>query len=326
VRAAGYPVVTTTPIVNMRISSINHWGMAALTDTSDPDGVKRSTWALRREYRSTYRDTLVSSERLTAGRWLGRRAGAPPPAAVRRGADALPWVSFEQDVARELRLRLGDTVTWDVQGVRIPTRVASFREVNWARFEPNFFAVFDPRALEQAPKQFVILSEVPTADAVARVQRSVVERYPNVSSIDLTLILSTIQGIIDRVTVAVRFLAVFSLAMGLPVLFTAVSATRRERVREGVLLKTLGATRGQIRRIMLAEYALLGTLGSLTGMLLSFGGAWALVKYVFDGQFAPAWLPAITIAGVMLAVTLGIGLLTGRDAFAETPMAALREA
>jgi putative ABC transport system permease protein len=320
VRSAGFPVLQRTPIVNMRISSINQWGMTALTDTTDPDGVKRSTWALRREYRSTYRDTLVSSEKVTAGRWF-------PAARARRGAaDTLPRVSFEQDVAHELGLQIGDVVTWDVQGVKIPTRVTSFREVNWARFEPNFFAVFAPGALEQAPKQFVILAQVPGGTPLARLQRGVVERYPNVSSIDLSLILRTVQGIVDKVTVAVRFMAVFSLAMGLPVLFTAVSATRRERVREGVLLKTLGATRAQIGRIMLAEYALLGALGSLTGMVLSFGGAWALVRFVFDGQFAPAWAPAAAIAGIMIAITLAIGVLTGRDVFAETPMAALREA
>ena len=321
VRGAGFPVLQRTPIVNMRISSINGWSMTALTDTTDPDGVKRSNWALRREYRSTFRDTLVSSEKVTTGRWF-------PAAPARRdgAADTLPQVSFEQDVARELGLKLGDVVTWDVQGVKIPARVTSFREVNWARFEPNFFVVFAPGALEQAPKQFVILAQVPGGTPLARVQRRVVERYPNVSSIDLSLILRTVQGIVDKVTVAVRFMAVFSLAMGLPVLFTAVSATRRERVREGVLLKTLGATRAQIGRIMLAEYALLGALGSLTGMILSFGGAWALVRYVFDGQFAPAWGPAAAIAGIMISITLAIGILTGRDVFAETPMAALREA
>jgi putative ABC transport system permease protein len=275
-------------------------------------------WALRREYRSTYRDTLVRSETLTDGRWFGEGA--------RSAADTLPEVSMEQEVATELGLELGDVVTWDVQGVRIPTRVTSFRDVNWARFEPNFFAVFSPEALEAAPKQFVILADVASADAVARLQREVVRRHPNVSSIDLSLILRTISGILDRVRVAVRFMAIFSLVMGLPVLFTAVAATRRERVREGVLLKTLGATRGQIGRIMLAEYALLGTLGALTGMLLSFGGAWALMRYVFEGTFAPAWGPAMAIAALMVAVTLAIGLLTGRDVFKETPMAALREA
>jgi len=152
-----------------------------------------------------------------------------------------------------------------------------------------------------------------------------VRAYPNVSSIDLSLVRRTIDQIVDKVTLTVRFLALFCLAMGIPVLFSAVAATRRDRLREGVLLKTLGATRGQIGRILLAEYALLGVLGSLSGMLLAFGGSWALVRFVFEGSFAPALGPALGIAGAMTLLAISIGMLTGRDVFRETPMAALRE-
>jgi putative ABC transport system permease protein len=120
-------------------------------------------------------------------------------------------------------------------------------------------------------------------------------------------------------------MALFSLAMGIPVLFSAVAATRRDRIREGVLLKTLGATRAQILRIMLAEYALLGLLGSLTGMVLAIGGGWAITHFVFDNPYAPALGPAAAIALVMLVLTVTIGLLAGRDVFRETPMSALRE-
>jgi putative ABC transport system permease protein len=93
-----------------------------------------------------------------------------------------------------------------------------------------------------------------------------------------------------------------------------------------VLLKTLGATRAQVGRVMLVEYAALGALGSLTGMLLSFGGAWALSRFVFEVPFVPALLPALAIAAAMIALATSIGLLTGRDVFRETPMVALREA
>ena len=234
-------------------------------------------------------------------------------------------MSLETGVAKELRVKVGDEITWDVQGVPVPTRVTSLREVNWARFEPNFFAVFSPAALEAAPKQFVFLARAPGREVVARLQRDVVRRYPNVSSVDLSLILGTVDRILQKVTLAIRFLAVFSLAMGVPVLTSAVAAARRQRVREGVLLKTLGATRRQIGRIMLAEYALLGVLASLTGMALSFGGAWWLMHHVFEGEFVPAWGPALAIAVVLTTLTVGIGLLAGRDVFRETPMAALRE-
>ena len=113
--------------------------------------------------------------------------------------------------------------------------------------------------------------------------------------------------------------------MGIPVLFAAVAATRRERIREGVLLKTLGATRAQIVRILLAEYSLLGVLGSLTGMLLAIVGGWALTHFVFDTTFSPALGAAVAIAAAMLTLTIAIGLLAGRDVFKETPMSALRD-
>jgi putative ABC transport system permease protein len=172
----------------------------------------------------------------------------------------------------------------------------------------------------------VLLTNVPDGASAARVQRTVVQRFPNVSAIDLSIVRKTISEIVERVSMAIRFLAVFSLAMGIPVLFSAVAATRRERVREGVLLKTLGATQGQIRRILFSEYALLGVLGSLTGMVLSFGGAWALLRFVFHRPFTPATGPALLIAAAMVLLTVLIGVLSGRDVFRTTPMAALREA
>ena len=197
--------------------------------------------------------------------------------------------------------------------------------MDWGRFEPNFFAVFQPAAIEIAPQQFVLVTAVAADTSVARLQRLAVRRFPNVSSIDLSLVRKTITQIVEKVTLTVRFLALFSLAMGIPVLFSAVAATRRDRLREGVLLKTLGATRSQIGRILLAEYALLGILGSLSGMVLAFGGAWLLVTFVFEGTFTAAVWPALGIAAAMTLLAISIGMLTGRDVFRETPMAALRE-
>ena len=278
----------------------------------------RPGWALRREYRSTYRDTTTSGEKIVEGKWFS-------PAALATASDT-GEVSFEKDVADELNIKLGDVVTWNVQGVEIPARVTSFREVTWARFEPNFFAVFSPPAMRAAPKQHVILASVEQAPVIATLQRDIVTRFPNVSIVDLSLVRQTIEQIVARVSTAIRFMAVFSLAMGVPVLFSAVAATRRDRIREGVLLKTLGASRGQIMRILLAEYALLGLLGSMTGMVLAIGGGWALTTYVFDAEFSPALVPAFLIAAAMLALTVAIGLLAGRDVFRETPMSAFREA
>jgi putative ABC transport system permease protein len=179
--------------------------------------------------------------------------------------------------------------------------------------------------LKDAPKQYVLLTQVKDQQNVSPLQRAVVNQFPNISSIDLTSIKRTVDRIVGRVSLAIRFMALFSLAVAIPVLFSAVAATRRARVREGVLLRTLGATRGQIAKILLAEYSLLGALGGLTGMLLSIAGGWAVVRYLFKVPFALPIAPITGIAGVIVALTLLIGLLAGRDVFRETPIAALRD-
>ncbi|HVX41497.1 MAG TPA: FtsX-like permease family protein [Gemmatimonadaceae bacterium] len=325
VRASAVELLDETPIVPMRVSSINGRAVTdilAEIDSTRRDarargergGERRGPSALRREFRSTFRDTLTTSERIVAGRWFD-------PAAHPHIGE----VSLDSSVAGELGVHLGDTITWNVQGVDVPTVVTSLREVKWTTFAPNFFAVFDPRSLADAPKQYAILAHARDAAAIARLQRDVVAAYPSVSSLDLTLVQRTVSDVLGKVTMAVRFLALISLALAIPVLFSAVAATRRERLREGVLLKTLGATRRQIGRIMLAEYVLLGTLGALTGVVLSVFSGWALLHWVFRMTFSPATVPLALVAIAMIALAVAIGLLTGRDVFAETPMAALRE-
>jgi putative ABC transport system permease protein len=331
-RAPGVELLQRTPIVTMRIAAVNGKPVVRRTNLNTPappperqggqrgsaqQGGPPSGWAARREYRSTYRDTVTGSERLVAGKWFAQTAPAAgqPPGEV----------SLEVSIAEDLGVTLGDVITWDVQGAKVDTRVTSLREVNWARFETNFFAVFPTAVLAGAPQTFVLIAAAPEPAVASEVQRAAVQRFPNVASIDLTMIRRTIAEISGRATLAIRFLTLFSLAMGVPVLFSAVAATRRERIREGVLLKTLGATRRQIGRILLSEYALLGILGALTGMVLSIGGAWAIMTWVFDRPFAAAWPEAGGIAAAMLVLAVGIGLLSGRDVFKETAMTALRE-
>ena len=327
IAATGHSVIQRAPIIPMRIAAINGQSSASILQFQDSaqralrgtgrtlteSGIKvRQPWALRREFRSTYRAEQMPSEKRIAGVWWAAN-------------DTTPQISVERELASDLKIGIGDTITWNVQGVRLATVVSSIREVTWARFEPNFFVVFNPGAIERAPKQFAILAHTSTSAEVAQLQRAVVRQYPGISSLDLTLIQSTIADVLGKVTTAIRFMALVCLAFGIPVLFSAVAATRRERLREGVLLKTLGATRRQVVRIMLTEYALLGALGSLAGVALSVGGAWALMHFVFDARFSPAIGPVLVVGGVMTLLAISIGLATGREVFRQTPMAALRE-
>jgi putative ABC transport system permease protein len=332
IHAGAYEMIDETPIVNMRVATINGRTASEIVAeveknriaqrqaraegrarSDDPRRERRGPWALRREFRSTFRDTLTESEEVVAGKWFS----TPLP-------NGMGQVSLDSSVARELGVKLNDTISWNVQGVQVPTVVTSLRQVKWTTFAPNFFAVFDPASLAKAPKQYAILVRAPNTSSIALLQRDVVAKYGTVSSLDLTLVQKTVTDVLGKVIMAVRFLALISLGLSIPVLFSAVAATRRERLREGVLLKTLGATRKQIGRIMLAEYALLGTLGALTGMVLSTGSAWALMHWIFRQPFSPAIGAASLVAAAMIALAVAIGLLTGREVFAETPMAALR--
>jgi putative ABC transport system permease protein len=310
------------PIVPMRIAAYRSRTPVARPRTahSDTGGAgreaNRPSWAVRREYRSSYRDSLATSEKLVAGKWW--TSDGPD-------ADGVFEISLEQSLAEELGVTVGDTITWDVQGVRIPTRVTSLREVQWARFEPNFFVVFQPAALREAPQSYVLLTRVNDDTYRARLQRDVVQRLPNISTIDLSLIQNAVGKILDRVSLAVRFMALFSVVTGVLVLVSAIAASRRQRVRESVLLKTLGATRAQIVRMLFTEYALLGAIGSLAGILLAVGGGWAAMHFIFKTPFAIAPFALALVAAATMLLTIVTGLFAARDVFAETPMAALRE-
>jgi len=308
----GVRALDVTPIVPARIARVNDRPVDSLLSDTAP---RRSPWSLRREYRNTYRDTLVASEQLSAGRWW---TGARP-------APELPRISVEAELAGEAGVRLGDRITWNVQGVLVETRVASLRRVNWARFEPNFFVVFEPGVLERAPQTFVLLAREDEATRRAELQRDVVLAYPNVVSLDLTLVQRALDGLVSRVTLAIRFMALFSIGSGLVILVGALAASRLQRIREAVLLKTLGASAAQVRRIFLTEYIAWGSLGALTGVLLAGVAGWALVTRLFELRFQ---LPALTLVGVW-AMVCGlvalIGLANSRAVFRRTPLALWRE-
>ncbi|MEO7985486.1 MAG: FtsX-like permease family protein [Gemmatimonadales bacterium] len=313
----GLPSVGPVPIVPMRLQSVKGRPVAAiLADTSndagaDDSGEPRNGWAFRREYRSTYRDTIVASERVVKGSWW-------------HGKEAAGEVSLESEVAGELGVTVGDTIVWDVQGVEIPTRVASLRDVEWARFEPNFFVVFAPGIIETAPQSFAILTRIERAEDRGVFQRRLAERFPNVSTLDLSSVQQTLEGLISRVVLAIRFMAFFTLATGALVLAGALATSRFQRVREGALLRTLGATRAQLVRVVLAEYLSLGVMASVAAVALALAAAWALARFLFEGEFTPAPLP---LAGLVLAVvglTVGVGLLNSRDVFRRPPLEVLR--
>jgi putative ABC transport system permease protein len=315
---SGYEIVQRAPIVPMRIAAVNGARVSRARANEDEDeAVARGEpaprgWAVRREYRSTFRDTVVSSERLIEGEWWAA------------GSDG-PWVSLERGIAEELGIGIGERITWDIQGVEVETTVTSLREVDWARFEPNFFAVFHPAALAGAPATWVLLTQVDDQAERAILQRDLVQRFANISIIDLTQLQETLDSVLGRVSAVIRFLALFSVGTGFVVLLGAVATGRLQRIRESVLLKTLGATRRQIASILATEYLAMGVLGSVVGAGASILAAWALARWFFEVGFSVPLVPLLAIAGAMTALAGIIGLLGSREVFRRTALEAIRE-
>ena len=302
------PILQQVPIVTMRLAEINGRTVEAIQkDTS----AKIPDWALTREYRVTYRDSLIDSEKLVTGK-LPHMAGA------------YPHISVERDYIERLKLNVGDTLTFNVQGAPIPTIVGGTREVNWNRVQTNFLIVFPKGVLEQAPQFHVLMTRVPNTQASAIFQRQLVQQYPNVSAIDLGLILQTIDEILDKISFVIQFMALFSIITGLLVLGSSVIISKYQRMQESVLLRTLGASRRQILRITFIEYLLLGLLAALSGIVLSVFSTWALAYFVFEIPYAPNVWPLLVVIVVVTTLTILIGLFNSRDVLVRPPLEVLR--
>jgi putative ABC transport system permease protein len=302
-----------TPIVPARIAAINgRLVEELLQDTTESS----PRWALRREYRNTYRDTLVPSEELVAGRWWDGESA---------DSGSLARISIEQELAEELAVGLGDRITWDIQGVRIETEIASLRRVDWARFELNFFVVFEPLTLAAAPRTFVTLANVPEDMGLAVVQRDLVTRYSNVSALDVSTVQQTLQRLLESVTLVIRVMALFSIGCGLVVLLGAVATSRLQRLHESILLKTIGARIPQVRSILAVEYVTLGLLASLSGTLLAAAGGWAAVTFLFRLDFRLPVFSVLALVVTGVAATTVVGLTGNRGLVRRPPLAVLRE-
>jgi len=305
------PLLQQVSIVTMRLAEVN--------GRSTEDILKDTTstvprWSFTREYRATYRDTLIASESISAGVWKG----------VVRSPDDTIFISLEERYAKSMKVKLGDQLTFDVQGAIIPTVVSSFRKIEWNRVQTNFLVVFPQGVLEEAPQFHVMATRAPSDSLSAQFQEALVNEFPNVSVIDLKLILSTLDEVLDKVSFVIRFMALFSIITGLLVLIGSVIISKYQRIQESVLLRTLGASRRHILVITSLEYFFLGSLAALTGILLSFACSWVLARFSFQTNFIPAVQPTLVIFGSISLLTVLIGLLNSRSILNRPPLEVLR--
>jgi len=306
--------VETTPLVPSRIVGVKGVERAAFDSIRYDD--RPASWAVRREYRNSWRAELGPGEELVAGQWWDDAPEAP---------DGVVRVSLERDVADDLRVGIGDRITWDAGGRRVESEVTSLRTVDWTRFETNFFALFEPGTIDDLPTTWVLLGRAGNIEARSALQGRIVRAFPNVSMVDLGRIQDAVDRILSNVDRAIGFLAGFAAVAGLLVLAGALAVTRGERLREAALLRTLGTDGNRLLGILGIEYTLLAGLACVVGLGLATGASWLVTTQLFAIEFS-AGLGRLALLGAgVLALTLGTGWWGSRDLLANPPLQVLRE-
>ncbi len=301
------------PMISARIRAVN--GKPIDKSVVESDATQRS-FADRmrtREYFLSYRDYLLpsSAETVTAGTfWSGR-----PP---RQEA------SISEFLADNLKIELGDTLTLDIQGLPLDAVVTSFRDIQWQAMRPNAMILLSPGEIENAPTMFVAAVRVPDKEARYLLQAELVATYPNLSVVDVSEAAETVIQLLARIGSVFRVLGLLAIVMGAIILGGAAFAGRHAREREAMLLKVLGASRKDLRAILVSEYMALALFGTLAGWVLTE----ALTRFALPTLFeAPAVVPYRLLIGVALfslAFNVTVGLLVGRRVSETPPLEILR--
>ena len=296
------------PVLRARVTGVD--GRRLSFDS--PRGARRA--GLGREYTVTYRASLAENERVIAGRFWDEVPAAEPE------------ISIEEDLRDERGLELGDTVRFDVLGREIAARVTSVREVQWDDTRSGgFMFLFRPGSFGEAPHTYIAFMRGPAdGDARARLQRDLVERYPNVSVIDGLTVLQTVRRVLDYVTLAISVVGGIALLSGGLILVGAVAMTKFQRIHEAAIFKTLGANARMLTLMLVLEYGVLGILAGSVGSIGALILTWALARQVFE----IAWFPSVftNASGVVVtALVVGcVGVVSSLDVLRRRPLATLR--
>ncbi len=301
---------TLTPIVRGRLSAVN--GVPVTRDlVRQRVGENREgAFYYTREYALTWSAEPPAGNVLTRGRWWD-----PQPGPV--------LISVEEAMAKQLGVDVGGRLTFDIQGVPVDAEVASLRKVDWQTLGTNFFVVFSPGALDGAPVTFVATARTSSA-AEGAVQSAVAAAFPNVTAIPVRDVLERVGSVLDKLAVAIRVMALFTVATGVVVMAGALTATRYQRLYESVVLRTLGATRGAVARAFAVEYGALGAAAGLGGSVLASALAWIVLRFVLETPWH--FEPWALLAGVVASSVLGIavGFLATWRLLGEKPLPVLR--
>ncbi|EKB51001.1 ABC transporter permease [Cecembia lonarensis] len=307
----GLPILQQVPIVTMGLESIN--GLSRKANDTLPDELRRSRNLYNREFRVTYRDSLISSERLVKGEL---RPYEQPGDSV--------FISLDEGYAERTGINLGDEIVFNVQGRRITTYVGSFRDIKFNQVSTNFLVLFPDNVLANAPKFHVLITKTKNDRQSADIQAEVVREFPNISVVNLGAIVETLEEILGKISFVIQFMALFSIVTGILVLISSLIISKYQRMRESILLRTIGASSGTVTKINTMEYFFLGSLASLSGILLSFLATFLLSKFVFQLPFRGAYEEALIVYGAITLLTILLGWLNGSKIIKKPPMEILR--
>lgn len=310
-KSEGYPILEAVPVVTMQLQSVNG---VTLKDVVADTSSEVSSRAFRGEIRATYRDSLTKTESITSGKWVGV-VGNKDTASV----------SLDQNYADNIKVKVGDRLSFNVQGLIIPAKVSSIRQVDWNRFQSNFRVVFAKGSIDQAPQFYLMMTKVPTEIESSKFQQKIVNNFPNVSVIDMNAVLTVLQEILDKIGFIIQFMGAFSILTGIIVLISSVRISKFQRIRENVLLRTLGASRKQIYLITISEYLFLGLLSALTGIIISLLASYLLAIFVFESVFVPSIGMIALLLLLIVGLTVLIGLINSLSVINRSPLEALRK-
>jgi putative ABC transport system permease protein len=273
---------------------------------------QRSQRMAEREFNLSSAATMAASNKVVAGEFWG-------PDAARGGPVQF---SVEEDFAELLGWKVGDTIAFDVSGQRLQGPVTSLRTVDWESFQPNFFVLASPGALEGYPASHI--GGVHVTEAQAGFTRDLVARFPNLTVVDLDAIMQQVRGTVGQVTTVVQAVFYFSLAAGLLVLFASVSASQDERMLEGAVMRVLGGNRRQLLLAQASEFAAIGLLAGLAAAIAATVLAGVVAEEVFGLPWRADWTLASAASAAGAFAAMVAGLLATRRVLAAPPSVTLR--
>jgi putative ABC transport system permease protein len=306
IRAAGVDNLMLYPMIRGRLVAVNGNAITASTYTDE-----RAKGLSDREFNLSSVSDLPEGNDVVAGQWY-------------RDAPGVAEASVEQGIAQTLRLKLGDTMRFDMGGLLVDAKITSLRKLEWGSMRANFFVIINPAAMRDAPTTWMTAFHLPARGV--GLANALTRQFPNLTVIDVSGIIRQLQDVLDQVVTAVEFLFLFTLASGVLVLYAALMGSTSERTREAGLLRALGATRGQLATAQRIEFVL---VGGLSGLLAASGAAalgWALAEYQF--KFPWHFEPQVWATGLLVGAVCALagGWLGLRNVLRQPPLQTLREA